>query len=102
MVAAGDYRAARHERRPLMRIPGASVSHVSMAGRYLPSNWLCNREIVMFNGKGLAFAAAGAALGALIWGGLVMLTGWNLWFLAPVIGVAAGFGMMCGTQMRGG
>jgi hypothetical protein len=58
-------------------------------------------EAGKLTGKGLAFAAAGALTGAIIWGALSMFTGWSLWLLAPVIGGAAGLGMGYGTQMRG-
>lgn len=53
-------------------------------------------------GKGLGFAVAGAGLGAVAWGGLGLATGLNLWLLAPVVGGAAGYGMMRGTAMKGG
>ena len=53
-------------------------------------------------GKGLAFAAVGAAIGAVVWVVVIQLTGLSLWILAPIVGGAAGFGMMRGTQMRGG
>lgn len=53
-------------------------------------------------GKGLAFAAIGAFIGAVIWIVLVNVTGRSLWFLAPIVGGAAGFGMMRATQMKGG
>lgn len=52
--------------------------------------------------KGLAFAAVGAAIGAVVWVILVQVTGFSLWILAPVVGGCAGYGMMRGTQMRGG
>jgi hypothetical protein len=52
-------------------------------------------------GKGLAFATVGAVAGALVWGAIIQTTGWSLWILAPIVGGAAGFGMMKGTQMRG-
>jgi hypothetical protein len=56
----------------------------------------------MLNGKALAFAAVGAVLAAAVWAALAFVTGWNLWLLAPVVGGAAGFGMMRATKMRGG
>ncbi len=52
--------------------------------------------------KGLAFSALGALIGALVWFGLITATGLNLWLLAPIVGGAAGFGMMRGTQAQGG
>src|SRR6185369_8502438 len=56
----------------------------------------------MPKGKGFAFAAAGALIGAFIWGALSMFIGWDLWILAPIVGGVAGLGMMYGTQARGG
>lgn len=53
-------------------------------------------------GKGAAFAALGAVVGLAVWLSLIRLTGWSLWVLAPIVGGAAGFGMMRGTQMKGG
>lgn len=53
-------------------------------------------------GKGLALSAFGAVIAALIWVILIKTTGWNLWILAPIVGGAAGYGMMRGTQMKGG
>ncbi len=53
-------------------------------------------------GKGLAFSAVGALAGAVVWIILVKITGWSLWVLAPIVGGAAGFGMMRATQMKGG
>jgi hypothetical protein len=53
-------------------------------------------------GKGFAYAALGAAVGAAAWVLAILLTGLSLWVLAPIVGGAAGFGMMRGTQMRGG
>ncbi len=53
-------------------------------------------------GRGFAFAAVGAAIGAVVWVVVIQLTGISLWILAPIVGGAAGFGMMRGTQMRGG
>lgn len=53
-------------------------------------------------GKGFAFAAIGAVIGAVVWVVLIRVTGSNLWILAPVVGGCAGLGMMRGTQMRGG
>jgi hypothetical protein len=55
----------------------------------------------MLTGKGLAYALIGALLAGAAWLGLVELTGWSLWLLAPAIGGAAGYGMMRATQMRG-
>jgi hypothetical protein len=56
----------------------------------------------MLTGKGLAYALIAAMLAGAAWVGLVELTGWSLWLLAPAIGGAAGYGMMRATQMRGG
>jgi len=53
-------------------------------------------------GKGFAFAAIGAALGAVVWGGICFATDMRLWFLAPVVGGAAGYGMMRGASMKAG
>jgi hypothetical protein len=53
-------------------------------------------------GKGLGLSAIGAAAGAVVWIVLMKITGMGLWFLAPIVGGAAGYGMMRGTQMRGG
>ncbi len=53
-------------------------------------------------GKGLAYAAIGAVIGAIVWVMVIKLTGWSLWVLAPIVGGGAGYGMMRGTQMRGG
>jgi hypothetical protein len=53
-------------------------------------------------GKGFAFSALGALIAAIIWVLLIKVTDWNLWILAPVVGGAAGYGMMRGTQMKGG
>lgn len=53
-------------------------------------------------GKGLALSALGALIGAIVWVLLIKVTGWNLWILAPIVGGAAGYGMMRGMQMKGG
>lgn len=53
-------------------------------------------------GKGFTFAVVGAVVGALVWFVIIEFTGWSLWVLAPIVGGAAGYGMMRGTQMRGG
>ncbi len=53
-------------------------------------------------GKGIVFAITGATAAAALWVGLILGTGLSLWILAPVVGGAAGFGMMKATQMRGG
>lgn len=53
-------------------------------------------------GKGFGFSALGALIGAVVCVILITLTGWNLWILAPIVGGAAGYGMMRGTQMKGG
>lgn len=53
-------------------------------------------------GKGLALSALGALIGAIVWVALMKSTGWSLWILAPIVGGAAGFGMMRGMQMKGG
>lgn len=53
-------------------------------------------------GKGFTFAVVGAVVGALVWFVIIEITGWSLWVLAPIVGGAAGYGMMRGTQMRGG
>src|SRR5262249_25540608 len=53
-------------------------------------------------GKGLLLSAIGAAAGAVVWIVLMKITGMSLWLLAPIVGGAAGYGMMRGTQMRGG
>lgn len=53
-------------------------------------------------GKGLIFATIGAALGAVVWGGICYSTDMRLWILAPIVGGAAGYGMMRGTSMKGG
>lgn len=53
-------------------------------------------------GKGFAYAAVGAVIGAVVWAILIRVTGSDLWILAPIVGGCAGFGMMRGTQMRGG
>ena len=58
--------------------------------------------IRMSLGKGLVFATIGAALGAVVWGGLSYATDMRLWILAPIVGGAAGYGMMRGTSMKGG
>lgn len=52
--------------------------------------------------KGLAFSAVGALAGAVLWIVVIRLSGWSLWVLAPIVGGAAGFGMMKATQMKGG
>ena len=52
--------------------------------------------------NGLVLSALGALTGAVVWVILIKLTGWNLWILAPIVGGAAGYGMMRGTQMKGG
>ena len=52
--------------------------------------------------KGLTFSAVGAIAGSVVWILAIKLSGWNLWVLAPIVGGAAGFGMMRGTQMKGG
>jgi hypothetical protein len=52
--------------------------------------------------KGVVCSAIGALFAAAAWVALIKLSGWSLWLLAPVIGGAAGFGMMRGTQMKGG
>lgn len=52
--------------------------------------------------KGVAYSVIGAAAGALVWGGLIYAFDGGLWILAPTVGGAAGFGMMRGTQMKGG
>lgn len=56
----------------------------------------------MSMGKGLAFSALGALVAAAVWVFIIKATGWNLWILAPIVGGAAGFGMMRGMQMKGG
>jgi len=53
-------------------------------------------------GKGLLFSAVGALAGAVVWIILIKMTGWSLWILAPIVGGAAGYGMMRAMQMRGG
>lgn len=53
-------------------------------------------------GKGLLFSTVGALAGAVLWIVIIKLTGLSLWILAPIVGGAAGFGMMKATQMRGG
>jgi hypothetical protein len=63
-----------------------------------PYTWRLDMNL----GKGLAFSAVGALAGAVVWIILVNVTGWSLWVLAPIVGGAAGFGMMRATQMKGG
>jgi hypothetical protein len=53
-------------------------------------------------GKGLAFSAVGALAGAVVWIIVIKVTGLSLWVLAPIVGGAAGYGMMRATQMKGG
>lgn len=52
--------------------------------------------------KCLGFSVVGALAAAVLWIILVKVTGMNLWLLAPVVGGAAGYGMMRATKMRGG
>ena len=58
--------------------------------------------LAMNLGKGLGYSAIGALIGAMIWVTLVSMTGMRLWVLAPIVGGAAGYGMMRATQMKGG
>ncbi|GMV27055.1 MAG: hypothetical protein AMXMBFR58_30860 [Phycisphaerae bacterium] len=52
--------------------------------------------------KGLIYSAIGAAIASAAWVGLIRATDFSLWIFAPVVGGAAGYGMMRATRMRGG
>jgi hypothetical protein len=60
------------------------------------------RALRMVFPRGLFVSAICAAIAAAVWIALITVTGWSLWLLAPLVGGAAGYGMMRATQMRGG
>ena len=47
---------------------------------------------------GIAGSAAGALIGGLVWFGVAMATGYEFYFLALIVGAAAGAGMQIGQQ----
>jgi hypothetical protein len=53
-------------------------------------------------GKGIAFSCTGAVVGALIWYGIAKSTGYEIGYVAWVVGILAGFGMHLGVRAESG